>query len=391
MFMSKINRFLQSFTRPWQNGDRQRKSPGLPREGYRIRQRNLRYSIHYQSVNAFSAVTGKKPMSQSKLTDRFGRTVNYVRLSVTDRCDFRCVYCMAEEMTFLPRQQVLTLEEIARIARTFVSLGTEKIRLTGGEPLVRKDIIELVREIGTYGLRDFAMTTNGSQLPTMAEPLRKAGLKRLNISLDSLDPIKFASITRTGKLSRVLEGIDAAREAGFKGIKLNTVVMKGGNDHEVPDLIEFARKKNVDITFIEEMPLGEISEHDRGKALCTSDEVRDIVRQHHELIPTPEDSGGPARYYRMSDSPIKVGFISPHSHNFCSTCNRVRVTVEGRLLLCLGNEHSVDLRRVLRGYPVTDDKLRQTIIDSMDLKPERHHFSTNGDVQILRFMNMTGG
>ncbi|MGM0766550.1 MAG: GTP 3',8-cyclase MoaA [Pseudomonadota bacterium] len=330
-------------------------------------------------------------MAQAKLTDRFGRTVNYVRLSVTDRCDFRCVYCMAEEMTFLPRQQVLTLEEIARVARTFVSLGTEKIRLTGGEPLVRKDILELVKEIGSYGLRDFAMTTNGSQLPTMAEPLRKAGLKRLNISLDSLDADKFHRITRTGRLSQVLEGIDAARDAGFEGIKLNTVVMKGGNDQEVPELVEFARKKKVDITFIEEMPLGEISDHDRGQVLCTSDEVRDIIIQRHELIPTPEDSGGPARYYRMPDSSSRVGFISPHSHNFCSTCNRVRVTVEGRLLLCLGNEHSVDLRRVLRGHPVTDDRLRETIINAMDLKPERHHFSSEGDVQILRFMNMTGG
>lgn len=330
-------------------------------------------------------------MAQAKLTDRFGRTVNYVRLSVTDRCDFRCVYCMAEEMTFLPRQQVLTLEEIARVARTFVSLGTEKIRLTGGEPLVRKDILELVKEIGSYGLRDFAMTTNGSQLPTMAEPLRKAGLKRLNISLDSLDADKFHRITRTGRLSQVLDGIDAARDAGFEGIKLNTVVMKGGNDQEVPELVEFARKKNVDITFIEEMPLGEISDHDRGQVLCTSDEVRDIISQHHELVPTPEDSGGPARYFRMPDSDVRVGFISPHSHNFCSTCNRVRVTVEGRLLLCLGNEHSVDLRRVLRGHPVTNDKLRETIINAMDLKPERHHFSSEGDVQILRFMNMTGG
>lgn len=330
-------------------------------------------------------------MAQSKLTDRFGRTVNYVRLSVTDRCDFRCVYCMAEEMTFLPRQQVLTLEEIARVARTFVSLGTEKIRLTGGEPLVRKDILELVKEIGSYGLRDFAMTTNGSQLPTMAEPLRKAGLKRLNISLDSLDADKFHRITRTGRLSQVLDGIDAAKDAGFEGIKLNTVVMKGGNDQEVPELVEFARKKKVDITFIEEMPLGEISDHDRGEVLCTSDEVRHIISQHHELIPTTEDSGGPARYYRMPGSDSRVGFISPHSHNFCSTCNRVRVTVEGRLLLCLGNEHSVDLLRVLRGHPVTNDKLRETIINAMDLKPERHHFSTDGDVQILRFMNMTGG
>ncbi|AHI31723.1 MULTISPECIES: GTP 3',8-cyclase MoaA [Marinobacter] len=330
-------------------------------------------------------------MPNATLTDRFGRTVNYVRLSVTDRCDFRCVYCMAEEMTFLPRQQVLTLEEIAQVAKTFVSLGTEKIRLTGGEPLVRRGILELVKEIGTFGLRDFAMTTNGSQLPTMAEPLRKAGLKRLNISLDSLDAEKFSRITRTGRLAQVLDGIDAAKEAGFEGIKLNTVVMKGGNDQEVPELVEFARKKKVDITFIEEMPLGEISDHDRGQVLCTSDEVRDIISQRHALVPTPEDSGGPARYYRMPDSDVRVGFISPHSHNFCSTCNRVRVTVEGRLLLCLGNEHSVDLRRVLRGHPETDDKLRETIINAMDLKPERHHFSSEGDVQILRFMNMTGG
>jgi len=330
-------------------------------------------------------------MARSKLTDRFGRTVDYVRLSVTDRCDFRCVYCMAEEMTFLPRQQILSLEELAQVARTFVDLGTEKIRLTGGEPLVRKDILELVKDIGTLGLRDFAMTTNGSKLTTMAEPLRKAGLKRLNISLDSLDPDKFHRITRTGQLNQVLDGIDAAREARFEGIKLNTVVMKGGNDEEVPALVEFARRKNIDITFIEEMPLGEISEHDRGEALCTSDEVRDIIRQHHELMPTTEDSGGPARYFRMPDSDTKVGFISPHSHNFCSTCNRVRVTVEGRLLLCLGNEHSVDLRQVLREHPESDETLRETIINSMDLKPERHHFSSKGDVQILRFMNMTGG
>ncbi|AHI28184.1 GTP 3',8-cyclase MoaA [Marinobacter similis] len=330
-------------------------------------------------------------MARSKLTDRFGRTVDYVRLSVTDRCDFRCVYCMAEEMTFLPRQQILSLEELAQVARTFVDLGTEKIRLTGGEPLVRKDILELVKDIGSLGLRDFAMTTNGSKLTTMAEPLRKAGLKRLNISLDSLDPDKFHRITRTGRLNQVLDGVDAAREAGFEGIKLNTVVMKGGNDEEVPALVDFARRKNIDITFIEEMPLGEISEHDRGEALCTSDEVRDIIRQHHELMPTPEDSGGPARYFRMPDSNTKVGFISPHSHNFCSTCNRVRVTVEGRLLLCLGNEHSVDLRHVLRSHPESNEKLRETIINAMDLKPERHHFSSEGDVQILRFMNMTGG
>jgi len=267
-------------------------------------------------------------MSNNKLTDRFGRTINYVRLSVTDRCDFRCVYCMAEDMTFLPRQQVLTLEEIARLARNFVHLGTEKVRLTGGEPLVRKGIVDLVKEIGGYGLRDFAMTTNGNQLSSMAEPLRKAGLHRLNISLDSLDAEKFRSITRTGKLSQVLDGIDAACEAGFRGIKLNTVVMKGRNDQDVPELVEYARRKQVDITFIEEMPLGEISEHDRGEALCTSDDVREIITRHHDLVPAAADSGGPARYYRMADSPIQVGFISPHSHNFCSTCNRVRLRLK---------------------------------------------------------------
>lgn len=329
--------------------------------------------------------------NKQALKDRFGRTINYVRLSVTDRCDFRCVYCMAEDMTFLPRQQVLTLEEIARLARTFHGLGTEKIRLTGGEPLVRKDILELVKEIGQLGLNDFAMTTNGSQLGKMAEPLRKAGLQRLNISIDSLDADRFHQITRTGQLSRVMEGIDAARDAGFQGIKLNAVIMKGRNDDEIVDLVEFARRKNIDISFIEEMPLGEISEHDRGLSLCSSDEVREHIQRYHDLLPTTDDSGGPARYYRMPDSPIRIGFISPHSHNFCATCNRVRVTVEGRLLLCLGNEHSMDLRRVLRGYPEDDRKLRDTIVKAMDLKPERHHFSSDGDVQIVRFMNMTGG
>ncbi|WP_148861435.1 GTP 3',8-cyclase MoaA [Marinobacter fonticola] len=332
-----------------------------------------------------------KSNQKAALRDRFGRTIDYVRLSVTDRCDFRCVYCMAEDMEFLPREQILTLEEIARLARTFSSLGTQKIRLTGGEPLVRKGILGLVREIGALGLRDFAMTTNGSQLPRYADELRAGGLHRLNISLDSLDPERFQRITRTGKLSQVLDGIDAAREAGFKSIKLNVVILKGRNEDEIPELVEFARRKQVDISFIEEMPLGEITEHDRSESFFSSDDVRAVIRRHHELLPTAADTGGPARYYRMPDSPIKIGFISPHSHNFCSTCNRVRVTVEGRLLLCLGNEHSMDLRRVLRGYPGDDEKLRDSIVQAMDLKPERHHFSTDGEVQVLRFMNMTGG
>ncbi|MCH8498209.1 MAG: GTP 3',8-cyclase MoaA [Marinobacter sp.] len=327
----------------------------------------------------------------SHLVDRFGRRVNYVRLSVTDRCDFRCVYCMAEDMTFLPRQKVLTLEEISQLARAFHQLGVDKIRLTGGEPLVRRDIVDLVADIGQLGLRDFAMTTNGNQLANLAEPLRRAGLKRLNISLDSLDPGRFRAITRTGELHRVLEGIDAARAAGFAGIKLNAVIMKGRNDDEVAALVAFARRKQVDISFIEEMPLGQITEHDRSESFCSSEEVRGLIRQHHELLPSTAQSGGPARYYRMPDSAIKVGFISPHSHNFCGDCNRVRVTVEGRLLLCLGNEHAVDLRHVLRAHPTQPERLRQALIQAMDLKPERHHFTPDGAVQILRFMNMTGG
>ena len=328
---------------------------------------------------------------QKALVDQFGRTITYVRISVTDRCDFRCVYCMSEDMEFLPRQQVLSLEEIARIARIFRELGVEKIRLTGGEPLVRKGIVKLVEDIGGLGLNDLAMTTNGSQLPHMAHDLRAAGMDRLNISLDSLDAEKFRSITRTGDLNKVIRGIDTAVEAGFKGIKLNSVIMKNRNDHEVLDLVEFARSRGIDISFIEEMPLGEISDHTRDETFCSSDEVREIIEQRYDLIPSTADTGGPSRYFQMADSPSKVGFISPHTHNFCDDCNRVRLTVEGRLLLCLGNEHSKDLKGLMRRYPEDDEPIREAIISAMDLKPKEHHFTTDGDVQILRFMNMTGG
>ncbi|MCG6659051.1 GTP 3',8-cyclase MoaA [Halomonas campisalis] len=326
------------------------------------------------------------------LIDDFGRRVRYVRISVTDRCDFRCVYCMSEEMTFLPRAQILTLEELAMVARAFVELGVEKVRLTGGEPLVRRNIDHLVREIGSLpGLRDFAMTTNGAGLVKQAARLRDAGLKRLNISLDTLDPERFRQLTRTGELERVLAGLGAAREAGFERIKLNAVILKGRNDDEVLDLVAFARQEGVDISFIEEMPLGDVSDHSRAETFCSSDEVQAQIERRHTLIPTTESTLGPSRYFRMSDSETRVGFISPHSHNFCASCNRVRVTVEGRLLLCLGNEHSVDLRAVLRRYPGDLDALKQAIVAAMPLKPERHHFTTDGDVQVVRFMNMTGG
>ncbi|MYL26124.1 MULTISPECIES: GTP 3',8-cyclase MoaA [Halomonadaceae] len=328
---------------------------------------------------------------QKALVDQFGRTITYVRISVTDRCDFRCVYCMSEDMEFLPRQQVLSLEEIGRIARIFRELGVEKIRLTGGEPLVRKGIVKLVEDIGGLGLDDLAMTTNGSQLPHMAHDLKTAGMDRLNISLDSLDAEKFRSITRTGDLNKVIRGIDTAVEAGFKGIKLNSVIMKNRNDHEVLDLVEFARSRGIDISFIEEMPLGEISDHTRDETFCSSDEVREIIEQRYDLIPSTADTGGPSRYFRMPDSQSKIGFISPHTHNFCGDCNRVRLTVEGRLLLCLGNEHSKDLKGLMRRYPEDDEPIREAIISAMDLKPKEHHFTTDGDVQILRFMNMTGG
>ncbi|MDT8878344.1 GTP 3',8-cyclase MoaA [Halomonas saccharevitans] len=327
-----------------------------------------------------------------ELIDDFGRRVSYVRISVTDRCDFRCVYCMSEEMTFLPRAQVLTLEELATVARAFTEMGVEKIRLTGGEPLVRRDIDRLVDDIGALpGLKDFAMTTNGASLPKFAGRLRDGGLKRLNISLDSLDPERFRRLTRTGDLHKVIAGIRAAREAGFERIKLNAVILKGRNDDEVIDLVDFARAEGLDISFIEEMPLGDVSDHSRAETFCSSDEVQERIQTRHELIPTTESTLGPSRYFMMPDSESRVGFISPHSHNFCDTCNRVRVTVEGRLLLCLGNEHSVDLRAVLRRYPGDIEAVKSAIVAAMPLKPERHHFTTDGDVQVVRFMNMTGG
>lgn len=328
----------------------------------------------------------------TQLIDDFQRVVRYVRISVTDRCDFRCVYCMSEEMTFLPRAQVLTLEELATVARAFTELGVEKVRLTGGEPLVRRGIENLVTEIGSLeGLRDFAMTTNGAGLVKHAPALRKGGLQRLNISLDSLDEKRFKRLTRTGDLRKVIDGLHAAQDAGFERIKLNAVVLKGRNDDEILDLVDFARQENIDISFIEEMPLGDVSDHSRGETYCSSDEVQAAIESRHELLPTTETTLGPSRYFRMTDSETRVGFISPHSHNFCASCNRVRVTVEGRLLLCLGNEHSIDLREVLRRYPGNIEILKTRIIEAMALKPERHHFSTDGDVQIVRFMNMTGG
>ncbi|ABN59612.1 GTP 3',8-cyclase MoaA [Shewanella baltica] len=326
----------------------------------------------------------------SLMVDSFGRKVEYLRLSVTDRCDFRCVYCMTEDPCFLPKDHVLHLEELAWIAQAFTELGVTKIRLTGGEPLVRTDCDQLVSLLGKLpGLTDLSMTTNGSRLTKFAKPMFAEGLKRLNISLDTLNPTLFTQLTRNGKLDRVIDGIDSAIAAGFERIKINAVILKQQNDNEVIDLVDFCRGRRLDIAFIEEMPLGEIDERKRARH-CSSDEVKAIIESRYPLQLSNKRTGGPARYYTMADSPIHIGFISPHSHNFCHECNRVRVTVEGQLLLCLGNEHAVDLKSIVREFPADIERLKAAILTGINLKPKQHDFGNN-QVQILRFMNATGG
>lgn len=333
-----------------------------------------------------------QPAVPAQLIDRFGRHVTYVRVSVTDRCDFRCIYCMSEQMTFLPRAQILTLEEILFMLRAFCELGVTKVRLTGGEPLVRQNVLWLFRQAGKLeGLKELVLTTNGSQLERVARDLREAGVKRVNISLDSLDPERFRRITRYGDLNKVLRGIQAALDAGFERVKLNSVILKNRNHDEVVDLVNFATERSIDISFIEEMPLGVIDEHDRAEAYYSSDQIREDLERRFTLVPTTESTGGPSRYFRVSGTDTRVGFISPHSHNFCDSCNRVRVTTEGRLLLCLGQEHSADLRRVIRGYPDDLDRLKQTIVNAMQIKPKGHEFNLEAKPIILRHMNMTGG
>lgn len=345
----------------------------------------------------------------SALIDRFGRRVDYVRLSVTDRCDFRCVYCMTEDMQFLPRKQVLSLEEIYSVGRAFTELGVSKLRLTGGEPLVRNNVMSLIQALGRLpGLQELLLTTNGAQLDKFAGPLRDAGVNRINISIDSLDADRFRRITRVGRLDKVLAGIDAARRAGFERIRLNAVVMKGYNDDEVLALTDYAVEHDIDIAFIEEMPLGQASDHAREDTMCSNDWVREQIETRYTLVNSAATTAGPSKYFQIPGQQSRIGFISPMSHNFCADCNRVRVTVEGRLLLCLGNEHSADLRAVLRegqdaaiqdelaslerasDIPVSS-ALKQAIIAAMDLKPERHHFYEQDYAQPVRLMNMTGG
>ena len=333
-----------------------------------------------------------KTHNTTQLIDRFGRKIKYLRISVTDRCDLRCVYCMSEDMQFVPRAQLLTLEEVSRVGRVFAGLGVNRIRITGGEPLTRQNVIEVFRQLGKLDkINDLTLTTNGTQLSRFAVDLRRAGVTRINISLDTLQEERFSQITRTGKLHRTMAGIDAALDAGFERIKLNSVILRNRNHDEIINLVEFAHTRGMDISFIEEMPLGIIGDHDRAETHISSDEILDVLRQRHELIPTTDKTGGPARYYRRTDNGARIGFISPHSHNFCDDCNRVRLTAEGRLLLCLGQEHSVDLRRVVRAHPADDGPLREAIIAAIAIKPRGHDFDLTSQPVILRHMNSTGG
>ena len=327
-----------------------------------------------------------------KLVDQFGRQVDYIRLSITDRCDFRCQYCMAEDMVFLSRNEVLSLEECVRLVNVFVKLGVTKVRITGGEPLVRKNALWLFEALGQLeGLNELVITTNGSQLTKQAQKLKQAGVKRINVSVDSLKAERFKTITRTGDLNKVLAGIDSAIEAGFGGIKLNTVLMRGINDDETTDLVQFAIDKKIDISFIEEMPLGEVS-HSRQNTFISNTDTLKRLQSKYSLLPSTETTGGPARYWRVADSKTKIGFISPHTHNFCESCNRVRITCQGELYLCLGQEDKIELMPLLRDHPDDDAPLIEAILASMSIKPKGHDFDLNRAAPaVVRFMSHTGG
>nr|WP_210290244.1 MULTISPECIES: GTP 3',8-cyclase MoaA [unclassified Rhizobium] len=329
------------------------------------------------------------------MIDPFGRSVTYLRVSVTDRCDFRCTYCMAEHMTFLPKKDLLTLEELDRLCSAFIAKGVRKIRLTGGEPLVRKNIMFLVRKLGESvkngALDELTLTTNGSQLARHAEELYDSGVRRINVSLDTLDPDKFRTITRWGDFSKVMEGIDAAQKAGLK-IKLNAVALKGFNDTEIPDLLRFAHGRGMDLTVIETMPMGEIDE-DRTDQYLPLSQLRTDLEGQFTLTDIPYQTGGPARYVQVAETGGRLGFITPMTHNFCECCNRVRLTCTGTLYMCLGQNDAADLRTALRASE--DDALLHAAIDeAITRKPKGHDFiidRTHNRPAVGRHMSVTGG
>jgi len=329
------------------------------------------------------------------LRDSFGRSITYVRVSVTDRCDFRCAYCMAENMTFLPRRDLLTLEELDRLCSAFIEMGTRKIRITGGEPLVRRDIMglfgSLSRHLSAGTLEEITLTTNGSQLARFAGELASCGVRRINVSLDSLDPDRFRTITRRGSLSGVLAGIDAAQRAGLS-IKINVVALKGVNEDEFEKMVRWAHARSMGVTFIEVMPLGDI-ETSRFDQHLPLNKVRGQLAQHFSLQETDHRTGGPARYVRVRETGGLIGFITPLTHNFCESCNRVRVTCTGTLYMCLGQEDEADLRTPLRASE-GNGLLKMAIRNAIAHKPKGHDFiidRSNHAPAVTRHMSVTGG
>ena len=331
-----------------------------------------------------------------KLIDPFNRAITYLRVSVTDRCDFRCVYCMSENMNFLPKADLLTLEELDKMCSAFISQGVEKLRITGGEPLVRRNIMEffesISRHLKTGELKELTLTTNGSQLHRFAEKLSEIGIKRINVSLDTLNEQKFSKITRWGRLSQVLKGIDAALAAGIK-IKINTVALKDFNEDELEEIVQWCAKRKMDLTFIEVMPMGDIGNENRLNQYWPLSDLRKKLSETWTLYDTDEQTGGPARYVRLNETGQKIGFITPMTHNFCESCNRVRLTCTGELYQCLGQEDQVDLRKILRNHSDTEP-LIQAIHNAISKKPKGHDFdysrqSISG--QMTRHMSHTGG
>ncbi len=330
------------------------------------------------------------------MIDPFGRHISYLRVSVTDRCDFRCVYCMAEDMTFLPKAEVLSLEELERLCSAFVRRGVKKLRLTGGEPLVRKNVMSLVRGLGKHidsgALEELTLTTNGSQLAKYAKDLAAVGVKRLNVSMDTLDPVKFRELTRWGDLDQVMRGLDAAQDAGLK-IKINAVALRGVNDGEFEKLIRWSHGRGMDLTFIEVMPMGEIGGEARLDQYMPLSMARAEIAKHFTLDESDFRTGGPARYFNVAETGGRLGFITPLTHNFCESCNRVRLTCTGTLYMCLGQEDAADLRAPLRASE-SDDILDRAITEAIARKPKGHDFMIDRRhtaPAVRRHMSVTGG
>ena len=335
------------------------------------------------------------PAAAAPLVDPFGRAISYVRVSVTDRCDFRCVYCMSEDMNFLAKREILSLEEMDRLCSAFVRLGTRKLRVTGGEPLVRRGVMTLLRALSrhleTGGLEELTLTTNGSQLARFAGELADCGVKRINVSLDTLDADKFRKVTRWGDFAQVMQGLDAADRAGLR-VRLNAVALKGFNDEEAVGLVEWAHGRGYDMAFIEVMPLGEV-EKQRFDQYLPLTELRERLQRRFALAPSPHATGGPARYFDVAETGGRIGFITPLTHNFCETCNRVRVTCAGTLYMCLGRDDAADLREPLRRSE-SDEALESAIRAAIERKPKGHDFRIDrfaASASNARHMSVTGG